>query len=136
MRTRTSENGFVISIEVLLIAVVLAAGLIAGWAKLRDQSLSEMADTMAAIDAYIAGSATKWQTGGTRWLKDGAIVEPSVTPAVTETWTDEGGSSGSASAAEPVPGDPGVYRTRDGFLVYGATPTPSTTSSGAGETAP
>ncbi|MEY4636370.1 MAG: hypothetical protein RJA55_2168, partial [Acidobacteriota bacterium] len=45
MAGRSTERGFVMSVEMLLIAVVLAAGLITGWAKLRDQSLSEIADT-------------------------------------------------------------------------------------------
>jgi hypothetical protein len=121
------SNGFVISVELSLIALVLVLGLVTAWAKLRDQSLSEFVDTMAAVDTYIVGAGTLWQTGGTRWIKDGTVVDPTSNAAVSEQWIDADNNMGEALAAEPVPGSPGVYRTRQGFLLYTAP---------AGETAP
>jgi len=44
---RRQQAGFVISTEMMLISLVLVLGLITGWAKLRDQSLSEIKDSMA-----------------------------------------------------------------------------------------
>lgn len=126
MRRRNAQAGFVVSTELQLVALVLVLGLVAGWVKLRDQSLAEIADSMAAVDAYIQGSAPVWQTGGTRWISGGAIIEPSVTGPVQELWvravTHQPGSQFPAPAAEPVPGFPGVYRNTAGFLVYGDAP--------------
>ena len=73
------SRGFVISAELLLMVVVLVLGTFTAWTKLRDQSIAEFHDTAAAIDTYIQGTSTLWQTGGTRWIKAGAIVEPAVT---------------------------------------------------------
>lgn len=135
MRARHGSSGFVISSEIMLIALVLTLGLITGWVKLRDQSLAEIKDTMAAIDAYIMGSGPLWQTGGTRWIVSGAIVEPSTTGGVTELWGDDPDPANwvdSEPAAE-LSTTADVYQSKDGFLVYGSAPTPSTTTSGAGE---
>jgi len=123
---RSTERGFVMSVEMLLIAVVLAAGLITGWAKLRDQSLSEIADTMAAVDAYTFGSASLWQVGGTRWITSGAIVQPSATGTVTETW----GTGNASAPAAVLTATPGIYEKRSGVVVYGG-PASSTTSTSA-----
>jgi Flp pilus assembly pilin Flp len=43
------EAGFVISVELILIATILVIGLVTGWAMLRDAVLAELADTAAAI---------------------------------------------------------------------------------------
>ena len=118
MRREQREAGFVVSTELMLIALVLAAGLVTGWVKLRDQSLSEIKDSMAAIDAYIQGSTPLWETGGTRWISGGAI-EPMVAPAVTESW--DGGAFPTAELTSD-PGDPPEYEAIDGVLTYtGAT---------------
>jgi len=121
MKNRNREGGYVVSAEVLLIALVLVIGLATGWAKLRDQTLAELKDFMAAVDTYNLGAAPLWQTGGTRWIVNGAIVGPQPGPPVTERWVDAFGNTFSASAAEEVPGSPGTYRSKDGFLVYGST---------------
>lgn len=121
-RQTNRQSGFVVSTEVQLIALLLVLGVVAGWVKLRDQSLSELKDSMAAVDTYIEGSAELWQTGGTRWISAGAIIEPAA-PAYEETWVNEpiGGPATQfpAVAAEPVPGFPGVFRSKEGFLTYG-----------------
>lgn len=122
MRQRPNEAGFVMSGELLLIAVVLCLGLITGWVKLRDQSLAEIKDSMAAIDAYILGAGPLWQTGGTRWIENGSVVEPPLAGTVTERWDNGVDPPFQAPAAEPVSGSPGVFRSRDGFLIYGPVP--------------
>jgi hypothetical protein len=126
VKIRNVQSGFVVSAEVQLMALILVLGLVAGWVKLRDQSLAELKDSMAAVDAYIEGSAPVWQTGGTRWISGGAIVEPFATGPIREQWNKavigDPAVLFPASAAEPLPGFPGVYRSRAGFLVYGDPP--------------
>jgi hypothetical protein len=111
------ERGFVVSTEVMLIAIVLVVGIITGWVKLRDQSLSELADTIAAIDAYILGTATLHQIEGTRWITAGAVVDPAPTGPVTETWNGD-----PAPAAELTSSNPDIYQKKDGLLVYAGAP--------------
>jgi len=118
VRGKNTEAGFVVSTEIQLVALVLVLGLVAGWVKLRDQSLAEVKDTMAAVDTYITGSAEVWKTGGTRWIAAGVVIEPSM-PVIEELWGNTPGSEFSASSVEPIPGFPGVYRSKDGFLTYG-----------------
>ena len=112
------QAGFVVSTEMMLIALVLVAGLVTGWVKLRDQSLAEIKDTMAAIDAYILGSGPLWQTGGTRWIKQNAgggyIAEPEV-PAISELWDGDPW----LTVEDPDPPD-NVFKSKDGVLIYGA----------------
>lgn len=144
MRARDRSSGFVVSTEMMLIGLILVVGLATGWAKLRDQSLAEIRDTMAAIDAYILGSGPLWQTGGTRWISTGAactnlslpspcIVGPSNTGAVSEKWDNGVDPPFLAPAAVETALGSHSYKNKDGFLVYGSAPTPSTTVSGAGE---
>ena len=78
--------GYVVSAELMLMGLILAIGLVTGWVKLRDQSLAEFRDSMASVDAYVGGSGELWQVTGTRWIVSGAIVEPSATGPVTESW--------------------------------------------------
>jgi hypothetical protein len=85
MKTKTQQAGFVVSIEMLLMIAVLVFGTITAWTKLRDQSIAELHDTAAAVDTYLQGTSTLWQTGGTRWIKAGAVIEPPVTG-----YTDDG----------------------------------------------
>ncbi len=119
MSARRGDRGFAISTEILLIGLILVLGTVTGWVKLRDQSLSEIKDSMAAIDAYILGAAPLFQTGGTRWIKaDGTIEAPSTTP-ITEGWGP--GDVTWSAAKETSPGSH-VYQTDDGVLVYGAAP--------------
>jgi len=66
--------------------LVLGVGLVTGWVKLRDQSIAELKDSMAAVDAYIQGAANVWQTGGTRWIKNETIIGPDNTGNVQELW--------------------------------------------------
>ena len=120
MRPRHGSSGFVVSTEMMLIALILAVGLITGWVKLRDQSLAEIKDTMAAIDAYLVGSAPLWQIGGTRWIVAGAIVEPTI-PTVSELWDDDFGNPPAAvSWPTAVETSPHVFQSDDGILVYSA----------------
>ena len=87
-RSRKSEAGFVVSAEVLLIAVILVIGVATGWAKLRDQSIAEVNDSINALDAYKPG----YDVFGTRWIVGGAIVGPTPTGPVTATII-QGGST-------------------------------------------
>jgi hypothetical protein len=115
-----AASGFVVSAEMMVIAVVLVLGLIAGWVKLRDQSLAEIADTIGAVDAYLLGSAALFQTGGTRWIVDEEVVDPPVTGPVTENWVNEDDSTQSFVTVEVQTSTPDgdIYEMKDGVLVY------------------
>lgn len=131
VRSTPRQAGFAVSTELLLIALILTLGLVTGWLKIRDQSLAEVADSLAAIDAYILGSGPLWQTGGTRWISNGdtgpgqpcqaagvspCIIGPSSTGAVTESW-----GAGGTAWPTAVETSPGVFEKKDGILLYGTT---------------
>jgi len=97
----------------LLMIAVLVVGTFTAWTKLRDQSIAELHDTAAAVDTYIQGTSTLWKTGGTRWIKAGAVIEPSVTgyandgysivedPDADGHFTDRAGAKTTYSAPSP-----------------------------------
>lgn len=116
-RAHSQQSGFAITAELMLVVVLLGIGLVTGWVKLRDQGLSEIRDSVNGMDAYLLGAQPLWNTGGTRWLKAGAVVEPAVAGAVTERWVDDTGSSRTFSTVTETA--PGVYRGASGVLVYG-----------------
>ena len=122
MHTKHAQAGFVVSVELMLIGLILALGLITGWVKFRDESLSEIKDSMAAIDAYILGSGPVWQLGGTRWISGGTVVAPAATGPVTEGWGNDPDPANWTisfpAARETAPGSH-VYVSRDGLLTYG-----------------
>ncbi len=64
-KNKKGQAGFVITVELLLIVVVLVMGLITGWTKVRDQSLAELGDTgdaIGAIDQSYINRGTNWLT--------------------------------------------------------------------------
>jgi hypothetical protein len=54
-KNKKGQAGFVITTELLLITAILILGLVTGWAKLRDQSVAELADLGSAIGAIDQG---------------------------------------------------------------------------------
>jgi len=107
---RRAVRGFVLSVEMLLMAAVVGLGLFTAWTRLRDQSLSEVKDTISAVDAYIQGSTPLWETGGTRWIKDNTVLAPSA-GNVSENWDGTG-------AWETVTLTGNTYTDISGRLVY------------------
>jgi hypothetical protein len=73
---RNAEAGFVVSAELMLIAVILLVGSITAWVKLRDQSVAEVIDSVNALDAYNVGVARQLQPFGTRWISGGLVQGP------------------------------------------------------------
>ena len=65
-RKKTSrQSGFVVTVELLLITVVLVVGLVTGMTKLRDQTIAELSDTGSAVGSINQSytvDGTKWQT--------------------------------------------------------------------------
>ena len=122
------QAGFVVSSEVLLIAVVLVCGLITGWLKLRDQSLAEVKDSIAAIDAYLTGLSPMVQAYAQPYIS-GSVVTSATTQPITEEYTDPRcvATSSSVTCAAPGPGTPGGAIS----LVYGTTPTAADSGSAA-----
>ena len=113
-RKKTSrQSGFVVTVELLLITVVLVVGLVTGMTKLRDQTIAELSDTGSAI-----GSINQSYTvDGTYWNATTNIAQ------VSGFAFDDAADPSSSTA---VGGD---TQTVD----YLAAPVPSTTTSGAGE---
>lgn len=63
-KNKKGQAGFVITVELLLIVVILVMGLITGFTKLRDQSIAELGDTADAIGAI----DQSYKHFGTTWL--------------------------------------------------------------------
>ena len=63
-KNKKGQAGFVITVELLLIVVILVMGLVSGWAKVRDQTAAELGDTGDAIGAI----DQSYRVMGTQWL--------------------------------------------------------------------
>lgn len=63
-KNKKGQAGFVITVELLLIVVILVMGLTTGWTKVRDQSIAELSDTGSAIGAI----DQSYINYGTNWL--------------------------------------------------------------------
>jgi len=120
---RRSQRGFTLSLELLLITVLLTAGLITGWTKLRDQSLAEVKDTLSAIDAYVLASTPLWETGATRWIvpcandaNAGCIQDPAAS-IVTEGWGDNADPWVTVAGTTDNTGNT-TYESIDNLLLY------------------
>lgn len=65
-KNKKGQAGFVITVELLLIVTVLVIGLLAGWAKLRDQvtaELSDAGDAIGSIDNSYKYLGLQWDDG-------------------------------------------------------------------------
>jgi len=62
--TARKQAGFVVTVELLLITTILGLGLITGFVKVRDQVISELNDSGAAIGAI----NQSYQVVGTQWI--------------------------------------------------------------------
>jgi len=64
IRKRRRQSGFVLSTELLLVTTILAVGLISGLTSLRDNVISELADTgdsIGSISQSFTFIGTAWQ---------------------------------------------------------------------------
>lgn len=128
--TRRTEAGFAVSSEFLLIAVILVCGLITGWVKLRDQSMAELKDSMAAIDQWVTGSASSLQPYAQPWISVGGAVTSTAVAPVTDEYSGlpcVAVSGGPVVCPAPGPNIPGGTLS----ISYSTLPTPSTSGSGA-----
>lgn len=65
IRKRRRQSGFVLSTELLLVTTILAVGLITGLTSLRDNVISELADTgdaIGSISQSFTFMGTNWQS--------------------------------------------------------------------------
>ena len=109
------QAGFVVTVELLLITVILVVGLVTGMTKLRDQTLAELSDTGAAI-----GSINQsYEVHGTQWTNTHLIAEVSgfAFDDALDVDQGEGGAVGGDSQQ----------------VIYAVAPVASTTYSGTGE---
>lgn len=70
IRKRRRQSGFVLSTELLLVTTILAVGLITGLTSLRDNVISELADTGDAIGSI----SQSFTFVGTNWTSTGSNV--------------------------------------------------------------
>jgi Flp pilus assembly pilin Flp len=96
LRLWKEEDGFIISMELVLIATILVIGLVSGMAQLRDQLNAELADVGGAIGGLDQTFALAGETAG-----DG-----SGTPA--SGWTDAADSYDIPSGGSSDTGAPGL----------------------------
>jgi hypothetical protein len=90
---KTKQSGFIVSVELMLIAVIMVVGLTTGMTKLRDQTIAELSDTGSAIGAMNQAYAVS----GTVWT-DGDLVV-----AETGGWTFDDAQD--VATADEVGGD-------------------------------
>lgn len=62
-KNKKGQAGFVITVELMLIVVVLVIGLLSGWTKVRDQVIGELSDTGDAIGSI----DNSFKILGTQW---------------------------------------------------------------------
>ena len=73
---KSSQSGFIVTIELLILATVLVLGLIVGWTSLRDAILAELSDLSESIGALdqsytiygVQNAANTAQTLGSSWV--------------------------------------------------------------------
>ncbi len=99
------DNGFVVTVELILVATILVIGLVTGFAMLRDAVLAELSDTAMAF-----GSIDQ------SWTMGGALYDPVASTAGSEFVDLADGSD--------VLGDP--VDAISGAGIAGITITPST----------
>lgn len=72
---RKHQGGFIVTIELLILATVLVLGLIVGWVSLRDSVLAELSDLSESVGALnqsysiwgVQNSASTAWTAGSSW---------------------------------------------------------------------
>jgi hypothetical protein len=75
IRSRRSQSGFIVTIELLLLATILVIGLIVGMTTVRDAVLTELADVSNSIGALnqsftvsaVSNAAGTAATSGSAW---------------------------------------------------------------------
>lgn len=72
---RKRQGGFIVTIELLVLATVLVLGLIVGWTSLRDSVLAELSDLSESVGALsqaysidgVSNAASTASTNGSNW---------------------------------------------------------------------
>lgn len=105
-KNKKGQAGFVITVELLLIVTVLVMGMIAGWAKLRDQTVAELSDlgsAIGAIDQSYEIDGHTWSSTGTQIASfagftyvDGSDIDSNTTVGGDDAMVVYNQSSGSA----------------------------------------
>lgn len=105
-RLLNDDRGFITSIEMLFIAVILVIGLIAGWAALRVSVVSELGaigNAMAALDEGYFVDGLEGDTGGSNGTKVNhvaTVTKITVVPTPAGV-SDQSFSDGTSSSGPP-----------------------------------
>jgi|JI61114DRNA_FD_contig_121_346437_length_1413_multi_17_in_0_out_0_3 hypothetical protein len=105
------EAGFVVSAEMLLIALIMVFGLLAGWARLRDLSAKEIQDSIEAVDAWIDNAPTYFQPHSQLWIVAAGVIQSSPTVPPSAAIGEQSAECGPLFTGEGtcvVTGKPGV----------------------------
>ena len=69
-KNKKGQAGFVITVELLLIVVILVMGLVSGWGKVRDMTVAELGDTGDAVGAI----DQTYTLRGTNWTNPSGVI--------------------------------------------------------------
>lgn len=109
-----SQAGFIVTVELLLVTVVLVVGLVTGMTKLRDQTIAELSDTGSAVGAI----NQSYSVTGTEWT----VSDVDIALASGFAFDD----ASDPSTGSEVGGD-------NNRVLYLAAPVPSTVGAGLSE---
>lgn len=112
------QAGFIVTVELLLITVILVVGLVTGMTKLRDQTIAELGDTGSAIGAI----NQSWVVLGTTWFQGATQVI-----AATSGWEFDDTTDVAGDGTDGAVGGDGQR------IAYNAAPVPDTTASAPNE---
>ena len=112
---KRNQGGFIVTIELLVLATVLVLGLIVGWVSLRDSVLAELSDLSESIGALdqsysilgVQNNAQTAETLGSAWhdgqdsaLPSGGSIDVQATPGDSATEYTFSSVKGAANVSE------------------------------------
>ena len=114
-KNKKGQAGFVITVELLLIVVILVMGLITGWTKVRDQSVAELMDTgsaIGAIDQSYINFGTSWLSAvGPIAAHAGFQYDDAVDTGTATTVGGDGATIAYSTAPVATAGNAGAFET-------------------------
>jgi hypothetical protein len=111
---KRNQGGFIVTIELLVLATVLVLGLIVGWTSLRDSVLAELSDLSESIGALdqsysilgVQNNAQTAETLGSAWhdgqdtASTGGTIDVQATPGDSNTEYTFSSVKGNANTSE------------------------------------
>ena len=104
MKQKKNQGGFIVTIELLVLATVLVLGLIVGWTDVRDAVLAELSDVSESFGALnqsytiwgVQNAAGTAATAGSQW-QDSADTSKDLAHYIDQSTSAGSGNSGAAN---------------------------------------